>query len=236
MNKKNFLVKNKYRLLLLSILFVILIPSFFSDPYFSVINNITLTVFFLACLNFIRYRQKAIWFSILATTIIITSHWLRFFSYNSLFLKHDMVLLHAVFGISFLLFIGYHLLVSIYRSSKMSIDVIYAAIIGYIFMGMMGSNIYELIELFRPGSYSIQSGNFNDTTVTLYYSFVTISTLGYGDIIPITKLARSFAILFTVSGQAYMTILVAIIVGKYLRVSERRAINIIKSEDESDPN
>jgi len=152
---------------------------------------------------------------------------------DSLVVKYDMVLLHAVTGFSFLLFIGYHLLSSIYKSRKMSIDVIIAALIGYFFIGMMGSNVYEIIELFRPGSYSIQSGSFSDPVAPLYYSFVTLSTLGYGDIIPTTKLARSFSIFFTVSGQTYMTILVAIIVGKYLRFSEKQAIASVKTDKSS---
>ena len=112
----------------------------------------------------------------------------------------------------------------------MSVDMVFASIIGFFLIGMIGANVYEIIELFRPGSYSVQGGKFTDPVVTLYYSFVTISTLGYGDIVPITKLTRSFAILFTVTGQAYMTILVAIIVGKYLRFSEKESITIIDEE------
>ncbi len=233
MRKNTFLIKNKYKLLLLSIVILIIIPPFFDDKDFPVAISILLTIFFLVCLNFISNHRKDIWISSVVTVIIIASCWLRIIFIDGLILKNDMVLLHSISGISFLLFIGYHLMISIYKSAKISFDIIIAAIIGYFFIGMIGSDVYELVDLYRPGSYSIQSGNFTDPVVPLYFSFVTLSTLGYGDIIPITKLARSFSILFTVFGQAYMTILVAIIVGKYIRFSEMEGFGIIKSKDET---
>jgi uncharacterized membrane protein len=58
---------------------------------------------------------------------------------------------------------------------------------------------------------------FNDY---LYFSFVTLSTLGYGDVTPVSHLARSMAILIAVTGQLYMTILIAMLVGKFLARSE----------------
>ena len=54
---------------------------------------------------------------------------------------------------------------------------------------------------------------FNDY---LYFSFVTLTTLGYGDVIPVSHLARSTTMLIAVTGQLYMTILIAMLVGKFL--------------------
>ncbi len=50
----------------------------------------------------------------------------------------------------------------------------------------------------------------------LYFSFVTLTTLGYGDVTPVSHLARSMAVLIAVTGQLYMTILIAMLVGKFL--------------------
>ncbi|WP_448562677.1 potassium channel family protein [Trichothermofontia sp.] len=49
-----------------------------------------------------------------------------------------------------------------------------------------------------------------------YYSFVTLATIGYGDITPITPLARTLSITLGIAGQMYLTILVAMLVSKYL--------------------
>ncbi len=54
---------------------------------------------------------------------------------------------------------------------------------------------------------------FNDY---LYFSFVTLTTLGYGDVIPVSHLARSTTMLIAVTGQLYMTILIAMLVGNFL--------------------
>jgi len=50
----------------------------------------------------------------------------------------------------------------------------------------------------------------------VYFSFVTMTTLGYGDVVPVSTAARSLALLIAISGQFYMTLLVALLVGKYL--------------------
>ena len=54
----------------------------------------------------------------------------------------------------------------------------------------------------------------------LYFSFVTLTTLGYGDITPLSHLSRSTAVLLAITGQLYMTILIALLVGKFLARSE----------------
>jgi len=54
----------------------------------------------------------------------------------------------------------------------------------------------------------------------IYFSFVTITTLGYGDILPVSHLARSLAIMFSVTGQLYLTMIIAMLVGKYLSVNQ----------------
>jgi hypothetical protein len=71
-----------------------------------------------------------------------------------------------------------------------------------------------------PGAYSnlppdlIREGRV-DAGVPLYYSFVTIASLGYGDICPLKPYTRSLATLITVSGQFYIAIIVALLVGKF---------------------
>jgi len=50
----------------------------------------------------------------------------------------------------------------------------------------------------------------------LYFSFVTLTTLGYGDITPVSSFAKSITILIAITGQLYLTILIAFLVGKFL--------------------
>ena len=65
----------------------------------------------------------------------------------------------------------------------------------------------------------------------IYYAFVTMTTLGYGDITPVGSMARSLSIFFSVTGQLYLTMIIAILVGKYLS----QKIDTDTDEDQSQP-
>jgi hypothetical protein len=57
----------------------------------------------------------------------------------------------------------------------------------------------------------------------LYFSFITLTTLGYGDVTPVSALAKSLSIVIAIAGQLYMTILIAMLVGKYISSSIERS-------------
>ena len=95
---------------------------------------------------------------------------------------------------------------------------ILGAICIYIFLALMWTIFYQFIETLIPGSFNgltagLKHTNFNDL---VYYSFVTITTLGYGDITPVTPLAKALVILEAIVGVFYIAILVAALVGDFM--------------------
>jgi hypothetical protein len=74
------------------------------------------------------------------------------------------------------------------------------------------------ISVVYPGSYNI-SGEIQ-TLDAIYYSFVTMTTLGYGDLLPLREESRSLSILLSILGPMYVAILIAMLVGKYSSHSE----------------
>ena len=105
----------------------------------------------------------------------------------------------------------------ILNSPKITRHVIYAALIGYLLMGMMWASIYELIDTIHPGSFSLVQGWLdNPRLIYLYFSYVTLTTLGYGDITPLTAEAYSISILEAIIGQIYITVLIARLVGMHI--------------------
>jgi hypothetical protein len=81
----------------------------------------------------------------------------------------------------------------------------------------MWTFIYRLIEILYPASFAIaHSKLLNAENIYLYFSFVTITTLGYGDITPIGSQAASLAILEAVTGQMYLVVVVAWFVGMHV--------------------
>lgn len=93
--------------------------------------------------------------------------------------------------------------------------VIFSAIGAYMLLGFIGSFLFEIVELMYPNSFT-KSDAFSGFYGEIYFSFVTISTLGYGDITPLTPQGQAVAIIMAVAGQLFLAILMAMLVGKFL--------------------
>ena len=88
----------------------------------------------------------------------------------------------------------------------------------YLLLGIIWGLLYSIVEFFFPGSFHGTGEIYSDEQLWqfIYYSFVTITTLGYGDIYPLIPFARSLAYLEAVCGQLYIALLVASLVGGYM--------------------
>ena len=91
-------------------------------------------------------------------------------------------------------------------------DMIFCAISIYLLIGFMWGGIYGVIETVDPGAFT----GLDRTADILYFSFVALTTVGFGDIAPVSVLARRLAVLEAAMGSIYMAIIVALIVGRYL--------------------
>jgi hypothetical protein len=100
------------------------------------------------------------------------------------------------------------------RQEEVTGDMIMAAASEYILIGIMFSYMYFLLEAVYPGSFNLPHKQMDRSTF-LYFSFVTLTTAGYGDILPVSVPARSFAIFEQVTGQLFVAVLVARLVGLY---------------------
>lgn len=91
---------------------------------------------------------------------------------------------------------------------------------GYISIGLLAFFMFTLIEYVEPNSFANLQAAKNITIIDLerllYFSYVTLLTIGYGEIYPISSLAQKGSILVALLGQFYFVILTAIVVGKYL--------------------
>ncbi len=104
------------------------------------------------------------------------------------------------------------------KAKRVTFDIITGAICGYLLLGMIWTMLFSLIEIILPGSFLINGqsimtayGDFQRPIYThlVYYSFVTLTTLGYGDISPASPPARAFSSLEAITGQLYIAILIA---------------------------
>ena len=118
------------------------------------------------------------------------------------------------------LFIGVviaSILVFLFKSEDVNREVIYAAILLYLLAALLWAFVFTFLELIDPTSFNIDlSQPQSYLLVFQYYSFVTITTLGYGDITPVTEVAKAFSVLEAVVGQLYLVVAVAWLVGMYV--------------------
>jgi hypothetical protein len=88
-----------------------------------------------------------------------------------------------------------------------------AAVAVYLIIGVLWARFFELVYLFNPAAFSLDVKL--DPFSLLYFSFVTLITIGYGDIVPVSMAARSLTILEGVVGQLYLVILIATLVSEF---------------------
>jgi hypothetical protein len=113
-----------------------------------------------------------------------------------------------------------HILHYIMTSQRVTIDALFAAVVVYILMAFLFAQLYSILYTLLPGSFTFPSyatdvgGRIADIAFN-YYSFVTIATLGYGDIAPRHPIAQMLASIEAVIGQFYVAIVVAWLVSLY---------------------
>lgn len=155
--------------------------------------------------------------------------------------KLRMPVLAVLATVSYLLFFGITgvtMLFDVVKHEDVTLDKIFGAFCVFLFIGLIWAMIYALLEKFQPGSFSnlpfgrdVLEGKFSlqeILSVFIYYSFITLTTLGYGDITPVTSAARSFASLEAIVGQMYLTVLVARLVGLHIAHASTGFIKKVK--------
>ena len=149
--------------------------------------------------------------------VVITLIFLSNFLHNDILSIIDYV---AIF--LFLLLIVVFIVRHIARKGEVDATIIISSINGYLLLGVLWSlllyatYILESQILAGPPAILFPGSAPPDYHDVVYFTFVTLTTLGYGDIIPVSDISRSVTLLISISGQFYMTLLVAMLVGKYL--------------------
>ena len=99
------------------------------------------------------------------------------------------------------------------RAPVVDSETIYAALSTYLLAGVFFGVLYSAIEYMWPGSFS-GPDPFTEASA-VYYSFVTLATLGYGDFLPRTEFARGVATFEVIGGQLYLAVMVARLIGAF---------------------
>ena len=124
-----------------------------------------------------------------------------------------------VAGIGLVAFVVVNLLRFVLRAPSVDVEVLCASISAYLMLGLIWTMAYWLVEQLTPGG----AFSFNTNTGTrsmngfngFYFSFITLSTVGYGDITPVSRIARWLAAMEAMTGLLYVAVLIARLVSLY---------------------
>jgi len=107
----------------------------------------------------------------------------------------------------------------VFRRGRRSIDEIFATVVAYLLVAVLFGQLYELVLELNPQSFNIAAVADRPPQLVqsdlLYFSFVTLATLGYGDVLPVDETARSLAVVEAVVGQFYVAVIVSVFIGMY---------------------
>jgi hypothetical protein len=107
----------------------------------------------------------------------------------------------------------------ILKSKEVTENVLYGAVAIYLLIGGLWMSIYLVIETLQPGSFiyaALGPGTAVEWVDLLYYSFTTLTTLGYGDIVPVSLPAKHFAVTQAIIGVMYLAIIISRLIGLFI--------------------
>lgn len=179
----------------------------------SLIETLLMTLVLLSAVLSIAGRRRALVGAVLVTPAAV-GEWLNYWQPEL-----PIWVVGRVAGLLFIGFVFVQLLRFIVYAPRVDSEVLCAAVAAYLLSGLAWSLAYILLDRLAPNSFVFTLGPKYDHAMTgftgLYFSFITLSTVGYGDIIPASGVARMLAMVEAVFGMFYVAMLVARLVSLY---------------------
>ena len=224
--KNNFLSGHFSRLLTSLVLLFLLRPYTSGLLYRGGWHTLLIFVFILSIFH--SHHKKTIkTVSISLAVPSVVFFWIELF-----FPSKTLFALATILTAVFMLTSVYSIMKRVLLEARVTLETLRGAICAYLLIAFAFACIYSFIEVVFPGSFSYGAhsldldGNYNFFSWMLYFSFVTLLTIGYGDLTPLNSFSQSFSILEGIVGQFYVAMLVSRLIAVYSPSNEN---NILKS-------
>ena len=199
-------------ILLFSVVFTAFIVPVLPVHLHSGAFNLAYTVIYISAIFSLEKRSKTL-LILFVTTFLM--QWI-----SAIFNFEILNDISKGFNVLFFLFVVASLISQIARAKEVSIAVILGSLTGYLLIGIVYSLFIFFIIRTVPGAYTSQMGEIVtgahiDASPPLYYTYITLASVGYGDIVPLKPISRTLATMMAVSGQFYIAVIVALLVGKF---------------------
>ena len=215
MNKKAQFTQHGFRnLLFLLLLYLFISPFLVPYPSVAIIAHslLSLTLFFSVWA--VQKHQNRRSMAIVLVIPVLVIYWLGLYEIIPFDMLSAYFLLALFFTLLIISFVG-----QLMRAKRIDLQVIFGTLCLYLIIGLFWGALYSLLYELNPGSFDgslldIQQGSL--LTTFNYFSMVTLTTLGYGDITPQNHAAGALCQIEAITGQFYTAVVVAWLVGNFI--------------------
>jgi voltage-gated potassium channel len=216
----NWLLRRRFQALLIAVVLLIVVFPMLRGVYGErLLFHVLVTLVYLAALFAVFTKRTLRWAALLLGTPTLIGIWTGYVLPG---ISHlPLVVGFHLLGALFLGFCVVTILRAAFAQAAVSSDSVYGAFCGYVLIGLAFGHLYCVVEALTPGSFTgseavkIHSENVGWGRFQLaYFSFMTLTTVGYGDITPSSDAAKGLAMVEAIIGQFYIAVLVAELIGK----------------------
>ncbi|WP_372521849.1 potassium channel family protein [Sulfuricaulis sp.] len=201
-------------LLVTLVLLMVAAPFVHQVQYGQLIEAVLLTLVLLSAVAVVGASRRMLLLATVLAAPAVVGSWINHVRPD--WLPPEIYLTSSLL---FVAFVVVNLLRFTLRAPRVNVEVLCAAISNYLMIGLLWMFAYLLAARLVPDAFSFTVGPASDRLLdgfnALYFSFVTLSTVGYGDIVPLSRVVRMLSILEATTGMFYVTVLVARLVALY---------------------
>lgn len=209
-----------FLILLICLFAAVLVPPYFEGlALLDTVWRLVFSLVMLASLATLGGSTRTLALAVVVLIPAIVTNWIPLFNDAVWTVYADNLTSILYFSV-----IGYHLGRYVLTTERVTSNVLYAAMCLYLILALVWAAIYNNLYIYYENAFAFNSpevlalANNPESTMGLftYFSFVTLSTLGYGDIVPLTRVTQSWAAVEAMIGQFYIAIVMARLVSLHV--------------------
>ena len=216
----HYIEHRRFLLLLIATILVLILPAFSGSGLVSeLLFVVTMSFLFMQSMIAAKIKKSRKRLAHYTVLVMIIIAWLKPIGIDA----HLLDLVKVILFVTFFFFVMRYLVRFIVSSPEVNQDVLITSINIYLLLGIIGAFLAFFFYNFYPDAYIFPAYIKKPAFVNfIYYSFITMSTVGYGDITPKIPETQTLAYFISVTGQLYVAIIIAFLVGKLLVSPEKK--------------
>jgi hypothetical protein len=225
----NKFVHNKYNHLLIGIILMFLVGPLYlaTGLRFPLILVLLFSIVQLALRATVTDKKKLQYYTILTLTGLACTLISKYAPFNPTMADASYTLGRAIYVV-FLVTTIHVFVMRLFTARTVTSDRIKGSVCVYFLMGVAWSFLYEIIYLFDPTAFQVDQVG---PMTFIYFSYTALTTLGFGDITPVNHMAISLTCLQAITGQMYLVIIIARLIGIYISQEHKRLAEEVREKN-----